>query len=896
MNAPPQPRPHCPLPIPARAAILRLCIALTLLLNPPAIAQTPEPPALTTELPFIGLNIGNRNVNPGIFIRGEIDEFTAIDFENWLIPSEAVLRALRFSTTIINENEIELRSPYRILRLNPNQLQQDPQLGPVFTVQEIRDLFQIGVEFDALEHAIIFDLPDHRHTGRSRSEPLPVLLDGLPEITPLSFTRTALAQDITLNKNKGSAWQNRGRLIAVGTILGSSWFTRITQPNLLESDRWQLSEFQILRQTDASDYFIGSQPTFWRNQTPGDFWGFTTIQRQGYSPFPYRNISGGANPTRRLQPEQVTATISGRTEPGTLVQLVDNLRQREVLAEELVDASGIYRFNDVPVGRGLQRNYYLLLFPDGSLAAEPIIEAARFILLPEQLPPNTGAIVASAGWRRDLKPTKFFGQLQDFGGGIAYRRGISEDLTLGIGGIYDGGLYGLAELFYQPKRTPLRLAISGLISNDADVNAEMVWDERDLYITVNTDLERTRYSLNWQVFRGLRFSSRGTLDESARFGLQYSTSGRSSSTILGFNWQTDNQIDWRWYQRLDQFTLSHRGSDRPDLFTTNTQLDYRLNWSEFLTLGIDTEAARQHHYLITAGWQYRSRDRNSIGQSLWQTELGYGIGSQGHGPYALIGTTVIPGLFLEARYETIALRSNRDRFTLQLRSSLGFQEGIGPGERRPERLRTEGGLLIKPFYDFNGNGRRDAGEPIYRDSTDFLIVNNEVVRSQQVYQEGDRLYLPLPPGRHRVDLEEAGFPPDFQPTTHSFAVEVVAGSYTPLLIPLQASYTLMGVVTNAAGEPVAGAKVEAVDENGNVISFSITNNAGVYYLEQLRLGTYQIKINGQPARDGHEVIFDPDSDTLEELNLQSNRGENTTLTGIIKRQKITPLPYSQLPH
>lgn len=856
-----------------------------LLLNPfsQAIAQTPQTP---DELPILGLNLGSRNVNPGVFVRGQIDELTALDFENWLIPYEATLQALRFTTTVIDDNTLELRSPYKILRINPNQITQDPELGLVLSIQQIRDWFEISVEFDPLEYAIVFDLPDLGNSGQSRREPLPVILDGLPLLTPPPLSITLVEQQITLNKTKNTDWQNPGQLSAVGTILGSSWFTRITQSDVFESDRWQLSEFQILKQTNQADYFLGSQPTFWRDQNPGDFWGFTTIQRYGYIPFPQNNISGGANPDLRRQPQQVTATITGRTEPGTLVQLVTDLQGREILGEELVDGSGVYRFNSVPIGRGFQRNYYLLFFPNGSLAAEPLIEEARFTLLPEQLPSGASALIASGGWRRETKPAKFFGDLQDFGGGISYRHGISNALTLGVGGIYDGGLQGLVEAFYQPKRTPLRLAVSGLISNDVDVEAEMVWDERDLYITVNTDLDRTRYTLNWRVFPSLSFSSRGTFNDSARFGLQYTQSHRQSSTIIGVNWQTDDQWDWRIYQRWLDLTLTHQGDDRPDLFRTTTELSYRLNTAEYLILQLDTEAARTKSHLVTAGWQYRSDARNSIGQSLWQAELGYGVGSQGHGPYVLLGTTVIPGALLEARYDTVTLRANQDRFSLQLRSSLGLQGGLGGGERRPERLRTEGGLWLQPFYDFNGDGQQDANEPLYQESADFLMVNNIGVRPERIYREGDRLILPLPPGRHRVDLEEAGFPPDFQPEFKSFAVAVVEGAYTPVVIPLQAAYTLMGVVTNNAGEPVAGARVEAVDENGRVISFSITNGAGVYYLEQLRLGRYQIKINGQAASGSNEVIFDPDSETLEELNLQSRTRQSETYIGIIKRQKI----------
>ncbi|MDB9495042.1 carboxypeptidase-like regulatory domain-containing protein [Spirulina major CS-329] len=883
-----------------RAGLSLSLLALLLCSGGQAIAQPDPAPTLTapsTELPIVGLNRGNRTVNPGVFVRGEIDELTAVNLADWLLPYEAVLAALQFTTTVISDAEIELRSPYKILRLNPNDIRQDPELGRVLSVQEIRDRFGIGVEFDGFDYAIVFDVPELGRTGQGNREPLPVILDGLPRVNAPAFSFSVAEQEMTLTTDRETDWRNRGQLAAVGTFFGSSWFAKITQGNLFDRDPWQLSEFQVIRQRDRSDYYLGSQPTFWRDQTPGDFWGFTTIQRQGYAPFPYRHISGGANPDQRLQPEQITATISGRAAPGTVVQLVTDLRQRDVLAEELVDGSGVYRFNDVAVGRGVQRNYYVLLFPDGSLTAEPTIEEARFTLLPEQLPTGASALVASGGWRRDRQPGDFFGELQDFSGGLAYRQGLSPDLTLGVGGVYDDGWHGLAELFLQPKQTPLRLAVSGLMSRDLDVDAEMVWDDEDLYITLNTDLERTRYTLNWRVLPNIRFSSRGTWDDFARFGLQYSQSSRQASTILGVNWQTNDQWDWRWYQRWSDLTLIHTGDDRPGLSKTATELSYRLNPSEFLNLELETRSAATKSHLLTTGWEYRSQDRNSIGQSLWQAELGYGVGSEGHGPYLLLGTTVIPGLFLEARYDTVALQANRNRFSLQLRSSLGLQGSIGPGDRRPERLRTQGGLWLQPFYDFNGNGQRDGDDRIYRESNDFLIVNNEVVRGNQIEQEGDRLLLPLPPGRHRIDLEEAGFPPDFQPLFNSVAVEVIEGSYTPVAIPLQASYTLMGVITNADGEPVAGARVEAVNADDEVISFSITNSAGVYYLEQLRLGRYQIKINGQTTSGPNSILFDPESDTLEELNLQSqSRWDfpgDTIRARVVKPRKVPFVPLTQ---
>jgi hypothetical protein len=130
----------------------------------------------------------------------------------------------------------------------------------------------------------------------------------------------------------------------------------------------------------------------------------------------------------------------------------------------------------------------------------------------------------------------------------------------------------------------------------------------------------------------------------------------------------------------------------------------------------------------------------------------------------------------------------------------------------------------------------------------------------------DGFVLRLPAGTYRVELELAGFPPDFQPSVNAFAVEAVAGSYTPIIIPLQPSYTVGGVVTDAEGKPLAGARVESISTKSKSSVISVTNSAGVYYLEQLRQGTYELKVNGKSVPN--TITINAQSETLQELKLK----------------------------
>ncbi len=177
--------------------------------------------------------------------------------------------------------------------------------------------------------------------------------------------------------------------------------------------------------------------------------------------------------------------------------------------------------------------------------------------------------------------------------------------------------------------------------------------------------------------------------------------------------------------------------------------------------------------------------------------------------------------------------------------------------------------MIQPFFDRNNNGKLDSGEEIYTENPELLLIlNNQPIQSFRPQVQADRIGLRLPPGTYRLDFDPSGFPLDWQTVNDAYAVEVVAGSNTLIQVPLVLSYTLSGVVTDAQGNVVAGARVEAISADGEQRRFSVTNGAGVYYLEQLPQGTFTLFINQEPAQPG-TITLDEDAEPFQELNLRS---------------------------
>ncbi|WP_313933789.1 MULTISPECIES: carboxypeptidase-like regulatory domain-containing protein [unclassified Calothrix] len=818
----------------------------------------------------VGLDVDQRQIIKSLLIRGQEDGTQAVDFERWLIPYEAVVKALQLNVNLSN-GQLEIRAPGLVTRIDPRELNNDRKLGLVFSVAQLQTLLGIKVTFDINDYALRLERPWLLHPSQLIAAPEPIVeLTGLPEVPAPDLTLTAVEQRLNVTGSSSRAANYQGDLAAVGTALGGSWFVRINQPNVQNSISWKLAETQFLRQTDSADYIIGSQAPFWLSQGTGDYWGLTTIQRWGFTP---PETVGGSSPNQRMQSAQIGRVITGTAEPGTLVRLTQGLSER-VIAEVLVDSSGIYRFNDVPVdSRFLGANYQLLLYPQGQLTQTPEIRSVTFSILPGQLPAGGSALVVSGGLRRQLSNNNsFIGDFTDFRGGVAQRWGIASDLTVGIGGVYDGSLRGLAEIFYQPENLPLKVALSALSGEQWDINANVTFQ---ISPSINTrfisDRFKTRFDFDWRMSSWLSLFGGVDSRDGEFVGLQITQHNQNSYTFARLTYNSDNYLRWNLMQRLGQLELKSNGNE----VSSFSELAYYFSPEKFTRQGNSLYVSYETNdifansdRLASFGWRYRSPQVTLNGDSLWELQLGYGLGSQGSGIVAAIGTNIIPGLSLRGRYQGISATSDEPSFALELVSSLNLQRGIKPNAARQfNNLRTQGGILLQPFFDRNGNGKRDANEPVYLENSPLLFsINNQNLQSLTSEMQDDGALVHLSPGKYRLDLDPAGFPTNWQTSVDSLAVDVVAGSYTPVMLPMVRSFTRSGILTDSQGKPIPGARVEAIDVNSGQKRFSVTNAAGVYYLQGLQQGNYKIEVNGESINT-QNLLIEESSAAFQQLNL-----------------------------
>jgi hypothetical protein len=835
-------------------------------------------PQANSTIP-VGLNMNGKNILPSMNVRGYEDGENAVNFENWLVPFDEVVEALKFKTKEAINGQIEISSPLFKFQLPANRLLQDPQLGRAIAIRDLNTIPRVTAKFNINKYAIEIVSPSLDWTAGNTIVEQPIEIDGLPIAKPAGWGVGAIQERVNFAGQNGNSGGSQGELKAIGNIFDASWYLRLDQSQFDLPKNWNITDGIVIRQRPKNDIAIGSQTPFWRSPSGyqnGTYWGATSIWREGFTP-PTQSYGSDFSIGDRLQSSRIGRSIAGQAVPGTLVQLV-NGTQLQVIKESLVDSSGVYRFDNVVVNNNIDnpfgQDYRVLLYPNAQLTASPEIRPAQFVTTPGQLPTGASALVVSAGGNRIAAGN--FGNFDAVQGGALYRRGVNENLTVGVGAAFERQLLGVGEIFWQPDRIPLQVAVSATTGAQGSILGRVDYNPSpDFFFTGNIDRLSTRSAANWRVNNNFTALSNYDSRRGTSIGGQYnSNNSRYNSTYLRAELDDRARLRFSANQRLDNWQLSHQSNES----ASTTQVIYKLdkNLDRIIDAGHELVASYQTN-TQTAGitnsspdftslvWRYRSPERTDNGRSRWQTELGYGLNSFGNGAIAGIDLNLAAGLQLRGSYRGVSENNGRNSYSIELNTTLLTSNGIQGTDGQIEDLRTQGQVKLTAFMDNNSNGRQDPGEAAYYDPLLFKI-NQKQLKYFQVANSSNAAIVKLPPDSYRLDIDPAGYPINYRAAVDAIRLEISAGNFTPISIPLVPAYVYTGEVRDSIGNPVPGARVEAISlKKGTKIS-SITNGAGIYYLEGLEQGEYQLKVGNLPTAPDR-LLITYRSQFTQELNI-----------------------------
>jgi hypothetical protein len=803
------------------------------------------------------------------------------NIDRWLLPFDTTLKLLDIQQRQLPTGEIELMSPYLLVRLQPQQIITDPRLGRAISLGDLRKLPGLKIEITdrssdpvakpphQQEILLQFSYTLPKNPPQPATAASPVSLAGLTTIEPPTTSLSAVQERINLSGSTSDRLNTQGEFKAVGTVLGSSWYLRVEQPKLSNLLTWGVTDAVVINQSTNSDWIAGSQSPFWRRQgnPTGAYWGVTTIQRQDFTP-PTSLTGGDFLPNERLQSSQLGRTVSGQARPGTVVRLVRGF-STDVVGQVLVDSSGVFRFENVVVSKDgeLGNGYRLLLYPNGQLTADPQVREVTFTTVPGQLPAGSGALIASAGVNYNRGANQFIGQFDGLQGGVAYRRGVSESLTLGGGVISDPlALRGSGELFWQPTGVPLQASVSALTGDRWDVVSSVNYQPgTNFSAKFSSDKLSSRTDLNWLLTPKLTASAKYDSLSGVAIGGNYnfSLAPNSNSNIQG-TFDNNSFLRWSASHQQNSWQLGFQGNE----ISFNSEVSYQLpsggGSTQNLIANYQSTYVGTPTTLSQFSWRYQS--------NTFQSELGYGWSGFGRGANAGIGITLSPGLQLMGKYQGISAFTSGESFSLELQSTLDLQGGNATSTR-VEELRTRGGIAIQPFFDRNGNGKQDPGEESYW-HPQLISLDKKALSASQTTQLANRVEVRAAPGSYRIDLNAAHLPAYWRSTLvdavgqplDSIRVNVALGSYTTIAIPLTPIYTVRGIALDPTGKPLTNITVTAMQIGGKTDRReTITKADGSYELADLAIGAYEISIPGQspPAA----IAIASTSPVLQQLNL-----------------------------
>jgi hypothetical protein len=385
-----------------------------------------------------------------------------------------------------------------------------------------------------------------------------------------------------------------------------------------------------------------------------------------------------------------TYTLSNHTEPNWIVELYVN---GVLITYVKADASGFYTFN-VPLVYGNSVVKLRFYGPYGELRSSEQNISIPFNFLPE----HEFEYTATAGIVEDGYKTRFSRFTSNYG--------LSKSITIGGGTEYLSSITSGKTIPFI--NTSIRLLPNLFVSGEYDHNVRMKtvlnynlpsglqlevnnsWYKKGQTAINNTFLEDRRAVLSFPI-RGSTFSvySRLTLEQIILPSIKYTTAQWLISSVFG-NYSTSINTYSLFIENNKPYVYSDLSVStrifRSILFTQELQYEY----VEKKVVGTKSSMERR---LFKNGYVNVSYERN-FSSNITNTEIGLRYN------------------FSFAQTRT-AIRSNN--------RSLNFLQSINGSLVHDTRSRLNdfsdhsrvgtGAVILIPYLDLNGNGKRDADEP-----------------------------------------------------------------------------------------------------------------------------------------------------------------------------------------
>ncbi|PMH07770.1 hypothetical protein BCU75_18610 [Vibrio splendidus] len=429
--------------------------------------------------------------------------------------------------------------------------------------------------------------------------------------------------------------------------------------------------------------------------------------------------------------------------------------------------------------------------------------------------------------------------------------GVSQNLTMNFGyvSLYDqddrlrqnmfsigatGGFWGLYN------------QVNWLVDNDQ--NNGLDWQLQTRLLSTNVNLKHLEFwgldtqDLPRDVYEYARQSEVRLDDSFGPLGLSL-TVGREE-----LEQRTDTDY------AKDQYSVEQRTSLSTSYFQTSNTLNYDLYYSRESQFSGDVALTKR-----LFDWTFRTSvdydlepESNITSYSVdasWRSPNGYSVGIDTS--YDTENESTDYGFRVSKRYKNIdfGIEANGDDegdydVHLSMAFSVGYVNKTNHLYVRSDTLATTGGVEVRAFNDSNGNGIFDSSEQLLSDiafnngkateSGVLLMTDLSTTESKNIYIDDQKMQDPyLYPTIE--GLSALGRPGIIQTFDYPFIAtgEVDGDAY---------------LFKNGEFQPIAGAKIQLVDQKGRVISERTSEYDGFFFMDKVPLGDYRLRVDPEQVQ------------------------------------------------
>ena len=301
----------------------------------------------------------------------------------------------------------------------------------------------------------------------------------------------------------------------------------------------------------------------------------------------------------------------------------------------------------------------------------------NYTQLSPALPSGNSTLTLSGGGNRNLaEKNNISREFEQFRGGVSYHRGVVDDVTMGVGFVYEDYFIGFTQLTYNSPDFPFKSTVSLLAQESGlDFSSHVRFKPAENFVlNYYRDREKNQFDANWNVLSGLTgltLLAGGDLkNDSFSTGIKVAVHNDYMSISAKAILDSDNNFQWNLKSNIGGIKFVYGNTKEKN----TSQIDLSLIESDTFNFRcsafIKYENAAEHNEdkFLVWGSKIQSSAKITPSQHLWSVNLGYGNSPHGRGLIASGSVGLKPNMFLKLSYQEISATSNDTKIKLQISS------------------------------------------------------------------------------------------------------------------------------------------------------------------------------------------------------------------------------------